>query len=149
MRARATLAGGAAAAVLALGGCVTPAPNAGAYVENGKGALDSAISATASAHLAVQQRLDGDASRPFADVVVTESESAMAPIESSFGGVDPPSPAEDALRDAVTKALGDATDALASARIAIRRDDSQELQRAADDLGTAQSQLQSLRDGLS
>ncbi len=131
-----------------LGGCATPALNSGAFVENGKGALDSAISATASAQLAVQQRLSGQAPRPFADVVVTDSEAAMAPIESSFGGVDPPSPAEDALRDAVMQALGTADDALAQARIAVRRDDDQDIAAAAADLKAALTQLQSLRNTL-
>jgi len=79
-------------AVLALTGCVTTAVNSGAYVENGKAALDSTISATASAQLALQARLSGDAPRTFTDVVVTESEQSIAPIESSFGGVDPPTP---------------------------------------------------------
>ena len=129
-------------------GCATPAWNSGAYVENGKGALDSAISATASAQLAVLQRLDGDAPRPFADVVVTESESAIAPIESSFGGVDPPSPSDDELRDAVMQALGTAGDALADARIAVRRDDDDGLRQAVGDLQAAQARLQSLRESL-
>jgi len=134
--------------VVLVSGCATPALNSGAYLENGKGALDSAISATASAQLAVQQRLSGQSPRPFADVVVTDSEAAMAPIESSFGGVDPPSPAEDQLRDSVMHALGTADDALAGARIAVRRDDDQEMQQANAELQAALSQLQSLRDSL-
>jgi hypothetical protein len=139
----------ASAAGLALiAGCATPAWNSGAYVENGKGALDSAISATASAQLAVQQRLAGDAPRPFADVVVTNSESAIAPIESSFGGVDPPTPSEDQLRDAVMQALGTAGDALSQARIAVRRDDEEGMREAEGDLQAAQGQLQSLRESL-
>ena len=67
---------------------------------------------TASAQIAVRQRLSGDAPRAFVDVVVTESESAIAPIESSFGGVDPPSPADDDLRGAASAAVEDAGDAL-------------------------------------
>jgi hypothetical protein len=129
-------------------GCATPAWNSGAYVENGKGALDSAISATASAELAVQQRLAGDAPRPFADVVVTESENAIAPVESSFGGVDPPSLSDDPLRDGVMQALGAAGDALSDARIAVRRDDDDALRQAVVDLTAAQAQLKSLRDSL-
>ena len=136
------------AGVLILTGCATPALNTGAYVENGKSALDSAISVTASAELAVRQRLSGDAPRTFVDVVVTDSEGAMAPIESSFGGVDPPSAEDDALRDAVMAALGDASDALSTARIAIRRDDSEGLRAAVTDLESAQSGLRDLRESL-
>jgi hypothetical protein len=65
-------------AVLALTGCVTTAVDSGAYVENGKAALDSTISATASEQLALQARLSGDAPRIFTDVVVTESKQSMA-----------------------------------------------------------------------
>jgi len=139
----------ALAGILVLAGCATPALDTGAYVENGKGALDSAISVTASAELAVQQRLSGDAPRTFADVVVTDSESAMAPIEASFGGVDPPSAEDDVLRDAVMAALGDASDALSTARIAIRRDDTEGLRAAVADLESAQSGLRALRNRLS
>jgi hypothetical protein len=135
-------------AVLALSGCVTTAVDSGAYIENGKAALDSTISATASAELAVQARLSGDAPRTFTDVVVTESEGSIAPIESSFGGVDPPTPSDDALRDAVLKAVGTAGDALSDARVAIRRDDMTALTEAGADLQAAQTALQSLRESL-
>ena len=134
--------------VVLLAGCATPALDDGAYVENSKGALDSAISVTATAQLALQQRLSGDAPRPFVDVVVTESEGGIAPIEASFGGVDPPTPADDALRDSVLAAVGDAGDALSAARIAIRRDDTDGMQKAVTDLGAAQSELQDLRGTL-
>ena len=133
-------------AVLALTGRVTTAVNSGAYVENGKAALDSTISATASAQVALQARLSGDAPRTFTDVVVTESEQSIAPIESSFGGVDPPTPSDDALRDAVLDAVGTAGDALSDARVAIRRDDMTALTEAGADLQAAQTALQSLRE---
>ena len=135
-------------AVLPLTGCVTTAVDSGAYVENGKAALDSTISATASAQLAVQARLSGDAPRMFTDVLVTESEGSIAPIESSFGGVDPPKPSDDALRDAVLDAVGTAGDALSDARVAIRRDDMTALAAAGTDLQKAQSALKSLRESL-
>ena len=136
------------AVVLALAGCVAPSTTTGAYVENGKAALDSAISATATAQQAVEQRIAGDAPRAFSDVVVTDSESAIAPIEASFGGVDPPTPADDALRDSVMTVLGDTSDALSDARIAVRRDDPDALRQAADGLATTLSGLQALRESL-
>jgi len=135
-------------AVLALTGCVTTAVDSGAFTENGKAALDSTISATASAQLAVQARLSGDAPRTFTDVVVTESEGSIAPIESSFGGVDPPTPSDDALRDAVLDAVGTAGNAISDARVAIRRDDMTALTKASSDLQAAQTALQSLRESL-
>jgi len=69
-------------------------------------------------------------------------------IESSFGGVDPPTPSDDALRDAVLDAVGTAGDALSDARVAIRRDDMTALTEAGADLQAAQTALQSLRESL-
>ena len=138
----------AAALATTLSSCVTPALDRGAFVENGKNALDSAISATASATMALNARVNGNATKAFSDVVVTDSEDAVAPIENSFGGVDPPSDAEDQLRTSVLKAVGDAGDALSSARIAIRRDDADAMRQAVDDLDAASQQLKTLRQSL-
>jgi hypothetical protein len=144
---RAVIAAALVAAVLS--SCVTPALNRGAFVENGKRALDSTISATAAATLALNARLDGNATKAFSDVVVTESESAIAPVENSFGGVDPPSSAEDELRTAVLGVIGDAGNALASARIAVRRDDPDAMRQAVDQLNALSQVLQGTRDWLS
>ena len=72
----------------------------------------------------------------------------MAPIEASFGAVDPPTPAEDDLRDQVLAVLGAADDALAAARIAIRRDSRSELGTADGDLAKARAGLEKLRGSL-
>lgn len=125
-----------------LAGCVTPAPDHGAFLENARGALESAVSETATARLAVQARLDDRATNAYADGVVTDSEKAMGPIEASFGGVDPPSPADDALRTSTLEHLGTATDALATARLAVRRDDPTSLRGAATALDHAKDELE-------
>lgn len=135
------------ALVLALAGCVTPALDRGAYVENAKAALESAASETGTARLAVQARLDGRSTNAFADTVITDSEKALAPIEASFGGVDPPTQAEDALRASTLEHLGTASDALAAARVAVRRDDPAALGDAEKALGEATDELdQALED---
>jgi len=117
-------------------------------VQNGKAALDSATSEAAAARIAVNARLSGDATRAYADTVITDSESALAPIEGSFGGVDPPSKQEDDLRNQVFAVLGDVDDALSSARIAVRRDDRAGLAKAATDLATVLASLGKLRESL-
>jgi hypothetical protein len=129
------------ALVLALAGCVTPALDHGAYVENAKAALQSALSETATARLAVRAHLDGQSTDAYADTVVTDSEKALAPIEASFGGVDPPVTSDDALRDSTLEHLGAASDALARARIAVRRDDPAALRAAEKALGDAGAEL--------
>lgn len=138
----------ALAAVALLGGCVTPALNDGAFRVNATSALDSAASVTAAADLAVQARLADQATRAYTDVVVTQSEQQIDPIETSFGSVDPPSPANDDLRDSVLDALGKAGDALAHARIAVRRDDPDALRDAETELATAKDQLTTLRESI-
>ena len=136
------------AAVVVLGGCVTPALDDGAFRVNATSALESAVSVTTSADLAVQARLGDQATRAYTDVVVTESEKEIQPIEASFGGVDPPNPSNDELRDTVLEALGAAGDALAHARIAVRRDDRQAMEDAHDELATAVQQLTTLRESI-
>ena len=138
----------ALAAVVVLGGCVTPALNDGAFRVNATSALDSAASVTAAAELAVQARLSDQATRAYTDVVVTESEQEIDPIEASFGSVDPPSPANDDLRDTVLDALGQARDALAHARIAVRRDDPDAMRQAHDELAAALDQLHALNESI-
>ena len=75
-------------------------------------------------------------------MVVTESEGAIGPIQTSFGGVDPPSRHVDALRDTVGQELGDAQDALSTARIALRRGDRSGVQKAVDDLDKVSATLE-------
>jgi hypothetical protein len=126
---------------LALGGCVTPAPDHGAYLENARGALESAVSETATAALAVRARLDDRSTNPYADTVVTDAEKALGPIEASFGGVDPPTRTDDQLRDSTMKHLGAAADALAAARVAVRRDDPAAMRAAVDELDAVTDEL--------
>lgn len=126
---------------LALGGCVTPALDHGAYLENARGALESAVSETATAALAVQARLDDRSTNPYTDTVVTDAEKALGPIEASFGGVDPPTSVDDRLRDSTMDHLGAAADALAAARVAVRRDDPAALRAAVDELDAVTDEL--------
>lgn len=138
----------ALAAAVALGGCVTPALDHGAYLENAKGALESAVSETATARLAVRARLDGRSTNAYADTVITDSEKALAPIEATFGGVDPPTTTEDRLRTSTLEHLGAASDALARARVAVRRDDAAALREAEGALSDATDGLSQALEAL-
>ena len=133
---------------LVLGGCIAPALDRGAFEQNAKSALESAVSETSTAQIAVDVLLSGNATNAYADTVVTDSENAMGGIETSFGVVDPPSPAQDALRDQVLTLLGDADDALANARIAVRRGDVSSLNDARKELEDASAPLEAARADL-
>ena len=112
-----------AASSLLVGACVVPASTDADYRTDASEALESASSETRTAQLALQQWLDGNMPDNYADVVVTDSEGAMGPIQVSFGGVDPPDRTVDTVRDHVTDQLSDAESAIAEARIALRRGD--------------------------
>jgi hypothetical protein len=138
----------ATGSALVLCGCIAPALDQGAFEQNAKSALESTISETSTAQMAVDALRSGKVTNAYADTVVTDSENAMGGIETSFGVVDPPTPAQDGLRDQVLTLLGDADDALAHARIAIRRSDGSSLADARRELETASARLESARAAL-
>lgn len=118
---------GWAAALLAVAlstGCVAPALDSGAFRHNALEALDSGVSETRTAALGLENLLDHRVPKPYADTVVTDTEEAIGPVQDSFGSVDPPTRADEVLRDRVTGLLSDAGDALSHARIALRKGDS-------------------------
>ena len=122
----------AAAAVLAftLSGCVGPGRNSDNYHGDASAAVKSGLSQALTAHLVIGQWLDNHATGEYADVVLTDSESALGPIQDSFGSRQPDSPRDDDLRSTVLQMLGDEQDALAHARIAVRRSDVSGLRQA-------------------
>jgi hypothetical protein len=138
----------AGCSLILLTGCIAPALDQGAFEQNAKSALESAASETQTAQIALDVLLSGSATNAYADTVVTDSENAMGGIETSFGVVDPPTPTLDKLRDDVLTLLGDADDALAHARIAVRRGDTARLNAAREELETASADLESARAAL-
>ena len=147
--ARIAVAGAGFVCAVALGGCVAPALDSGAFKHNAIEALDSASSETTTVVLALREKLANHITQPYVDTVVTASEKALGPIEDSFGTVDAPSTADDALRDDVTGLLGDAKDALTDARIAVRRHDEAAMRESLSKLGTVTDQLEQKSDSLS
>lgn len=143
-RPRSTLRGAAPGIALALllGGCVVPARTDAGYRTDASMALESATSATRTAQLALQQWLQGRMPRTYANIVVTDSESSLGPIQASFGGVDPPNRKVDSLRADVGAELSDAADALAQGRIALRRSDRAGVMKAVAALGKVSSTLE-------
>lgn len=125
-----------------LGGCVTPAFNDGAFQDNAKAALGSGLSQARTAVIALDARLADKVTLAFADTVVTGAESALGPIQASFGSPDPSSRAVDPLRKKVLDLLSTTADELAVARIAVRRDDPAGMRKARNDLDQLGNALQ-------
>lgn len=138
----------AALACLACGGCVLPARDSGAFRANAEGALSSAVSEARTGALVLRARLDDKVTNAYADTVITDGESAIGPIEASFGNVDPPVPGDDRLRDDVMSMLGDTADAFANARISVRRGDVDQMRSAATQLTELADRMDAAKDGL-
>ena len=110
--------------------------------------MSSAVSEARSAAQALRADLAGKLTVAYANTVITQSESAIGPIEDSFGNVDPPGPPEDEVRVAVMSLLGDTSDACASARIAVRRGDREQMRVTAAELTRLADRMEHARDGL-
>jgi hypothetical protein len=131
-----------------LGGCVAPAVNDGAFRANAKAALGSALSEARTAVLGLDARLADKVTQAFADTVVSGAESALGPIQDSFGSPDPSSRAVDPLRKKVLDLLSSTADELALARIAVRRDDPAGMRQARNELDRLANALQRAEDAV-
>lgn len=140
--------GTAVAVSFVLTGCVLPARDPGAFEANAEGALSSAVSEARTGALVLRARLEGKVTNAYADTVITDGESAIGPIEDSFGNVDPPGPRDDRLRNDVMSLLGDTSDAFATARISVRRGDVGQMRTAATQLTEVADRMEDARDGL-
>jgi hypothetical protein len=130
----------AAAAILGLAGCVTPATGADSYRGKASMSVEAAISEVESARITVQALLDDRMLTPYADETITASETALDSIAAAFGSVQPPVGADE-LRETVTSLVSDAEDAVAAARIATRRSDRVELIQAMSELDVVADEL--------
>jgi hypothetical protein len=141
--------GALTAATALLSACIAPAFDSGAFERNAIHALDSAVSDTRTAALALEQDLSDRLVRPYADTVVTQSEDDIGPVQDSFGSVDPPTKADEKLRDHVGGLLSDAGDALAAARIALRNDDRAGMARSVRNLRSVAAEMERTSERLS
>jgi hypothetical protein len=130
-----------------LTGCVTPATGSDSYADKAVTSVRAATSEVATASMTVSQLQRRRMFTPYADETVTANESALGSITAAFTSVQPPA-GDDALRDDVSALLGDAEDAVAHARIAIRRSNPKqlaaaqhELRKSLDDLSVAEKKL--------
>jgi hypothetical protein len=136
------------AAVAALGGCVTPATGAGTYPAKARSSVQAAISETETTRITLQGVERGRIFGPTADVIVTGNETTIGSIAATFGSVQPPA-GNDRLRDETSQLLSDAEDAVAAARIAVRRSDAAGIRAALADVRKVTRQLERAEKALS
>jgi hypothetical protein len=135
-------------AVGVLGGCVTPATGAGTYRAKARSSVQAAISETETTRITLQNLERGRIFDPTADEIVTANETALGSIAATFGSVQPPA-GNDRLRDETSQLLSDAEDAVAAARIAVRRSDAGGIQDALTGVQKVGKQLDQAEKDLS
>jgi outer membrane murein-binding lipoprotein Lpp len=139
---------GLVVAGLLLAGCVTPATGADSYHDKASTTVRAAASEVATAQLTVRLVRRDRIQKAYADETVTSSETALGSIGNAFGSVQPPA-GDDKLRDDVTTLVSDAEDAVAHARIAVRRGDPADLADAAHELTKSSADLSQAQKALS
>ena len=115
---------GVAVMATLLAGCVMPAPSDSSYADKAQRSLQTAASQTATVQVVLSQSLAGQMLQRFADQTVSETEDSLSSVSDQFASTQPPpSAGADAVRDRTTTLLSQASDAVATARIALRRKD--------------------------
>jgi hypothetical protein len=137
----------AVGATLMASGCATPEGNPVLYHDEAVSTLEAARSEVQTVRIALVTRLrDRNLGRATDDVVST-AESSLSSIAGTFEGLQPPRGA-DAVRQRTGDLLSAAQDAVAAARIAVRRDDRAEMQQALDAVTASADHLDKAADTL-
>ena len=136
--ARAVLAG----CVALLSGCVAPAPTTADYAQKAAMTAEDAVSAARTAVVAARAYADDKLPATYLEPMLVDAEQVVGSVQSTFVSIQPPATASaDDLRAALEPLLEDAGSALTEMRIAARRDSTEALTAAADDLAAAADDL--------
>jgi hypothetical protein len=118
-----------AAAVLTASGCATPEGDPSLYRDEAVSTLSAAESSVVTVRIVLTTRLRDRTFGRAADDAVTTAETSLSSTAGTFEDLQPPRGA-DAVRQQATQLLSDAEDAVAAARIAVRRDDPAAMRQA-------------------
>jgi len=119
----------------------TPARTFDAYELKAKDTAESALSSVETARLAARVATDGKAFGPYVSVMLSETETAVGEVQTTFSGYQPPDARADHVRSKLDRLLNDAADHLADLRIAARRGQLHRLDRLAAPLASVAGQL--------
>ncbi len=134
----------AALCVLTLSGCVTPAPDDPAYESKAASTAVAALSASRTALLATRTYAADRLPGTYLEPVLVAAEESLDSVRSTFDSIQPPpTAAADGLRNDLDPLLESAGSAVTDLRIAARRNRSDDLDSAADDLTGVADQLES------
>jgi hypothetical protein len=148
VRLRLGVAGAALSAVLALSGCVGPAPTTQVYESKAVRTAKDGLSELQTALLSVRTSLRGRLPQAYLETQLSESEDAFSSIQATFDSIQPPNADRaDQLRDELDKLLADGADGMAQLRILARRRDTAKLAAVAHQLAATVDGLDTFAQG--
>jgi hypothetical protein len=116
--------------LVAVTGCVGPAPSVDSYEGKAAHTARDALSQLQTARLAVEH--SGGMPAAYLETVLVDAEESYSSVEAAFTSIQPPDdPAADRLRDELDPMLSDGSDGMTELRILARRGDTAELRSAA------------------
>jgi hypothetical protein len=136
-------------ALLLLGvvsGCVSPSFTDRDYQLKAGHSAEEVVSSIATAQLGAKAGADHKATEAYLSVLIGDAEKDALSVQGTFDSIQPPSKAADSLRDELDVLLSDATEGLATLRIAVRRGELDQLPVLAGSLATTLDQLQALAE---
>lgn len=107
---------------------------------------DAAHSDVSTVLLVLDATLNGKSFGPYASLVVSDAEGALAGVQGTFGSIQPPDSHADALRTELNALLSTAGDDVSRARIAARRADSNAMGNSVRPLEADAARLQSFAE---
>jgi hypothetical protein len=125
-----------------LSACVGPARTARDYRLKARSSARAASSALQTADLAAMLVRQGKTFSNYVAVLFDSAERDSSSVQSTFASIQPPSRAQDVLRDRLGKLLSDADDAISAMRIAARRHEWSGVLDAAAGLAHLEDELQ-------
>ena len=137
----------AAGALLSASGCATPEGDPSLYHDEAISTLKAAHSAVETVEITLDARLQDKTFGRAADDAVSGAEDSLSSTAGTFEALQPPRGA-DAVRQKADDLLSSAEDAVAAARIAIRRDDPATMRQALTAVVAASKALDEAPDKL-
>lgn len=135
--------GGTLLVVLLVTGCVPASPDVDTYRDKAAVTLGAAVSDVTTVRLLLEMSYDGRMLRPTALTQLRYSEGALGTAIDAYTELNPP-PQLDGLFKRSSTLLGDASDLVAEARIAIERQQVDRYPGLAEELRKIGSQLEQL-----
>ena len=133
-----------AAAALFLAACAAPAHGSADYAAKAAQTAKAAASDVATALVAARLGGQGRAWRPYVDVVLSNAEDDLSSVIDTFDSVQPPTPADDRLRERLDGVLQKADSVVSDLRIEVRRSGGGALPSLARQLDPVARELQQL-----